>query len=205
MRKATVSLLAICVLSVLAAEAVYACTARNTIDKAKRTRDTDLYNAATDVAEEMIDEEKWERDVTTIEAGAGTLLYVRNGLRSKPETADEFRAALDGPNPARTSSESHGITLSGISKGRSATLREHMRFHIKEWDDALKGNRDDLVNWWTEKGYAGSKLTGDTTPSDVKRDGGSPPADPTNPDDPSAPVTPAQGAPAADPSNDHAG
>jgi hypothetical protein len=130
-----------------------ACTATSTVDKAKTNHDTDEYESARDVAEEMIDEEGWEKDEPTLEAGAGTLLMEKQAyslqVPNNGATPDDWRSVLDN-----RSARGHGITTSGAnSYGTTCTVKDHMRMHIKEWDEALKGNNPSLMNWWENGSY----------------------------------------------------
>lgn len=151
--KTIVRTLAALVATIFVAGAAYACSATSTVDKARQSKDTDQYQAARDVAQEMIDTEGWENDQPTLESGIGTLLTEKDvyGLSVPNNGVDtsDWQSVLD-----KQSARGHGITTSGANvSGASCKVKDHMRMHIQEWDEALKGNNPSLMDWWNNGGY----------------------------------------------------
>lgn len=134
---------------------LYACSASSSIGIAKGIRGTADYLVARDVAIEMIDEEGYLELEPTIEAGIGILVHYAGitATMSAAEIDDELDSAPVGsPGSVGT----HGMTSDGTifastsgvqwaasygrsTLGRKATHREHVRLHLWETDQALRG------------------------------------------------------------------
>lgn len=126
-------------------EGAIACSASWVIDTARRSRDTDRYRAARDVAEDFIDAERWEKDESTLDAGAGTLISEMTTDISRLNTHAELKTAFEanlgnrGTVHGRTATGEGVSDLTGRLYGTWPTVRDHMRLHVKEFHDVLTG------------------------------------------------------------------